>query len=120
MLTASRGRTVLLVGVTETFRLALANTLELAGYDVLQASSGSEALSVLEAKEGEVDLVVTAVRLLPGMDGLKLAGEVRRRHPTLAVLYVPANVSDRMQFDTMSTPVQDLVDRVDDVLGTEA
>ena len=45
----------------------------------LFARDGVEALTVLEANQ-DVDLVVTDINM-PGMDGLDLLGEIKRRYP---------------------------------------
>jgi DNA-binding NtrC family response regulator len=50
--------------------------LERSGYEVRVALSGREALGSLDG----VDLVLTDVRM-PGMDGIKLVAEVKRRQP---------------------------------------
>ena len=50
------------------------------GYQLIQASSGDEALEVLSQQH--VDLVLTAI-ILPGMSGLGLAQQVRSDFPYL-------------------------------------
>jgi two-component system chemotaxis response regulator CheY len=50
------------------------HTLEGAGYKVVQAADGVEALE--RAKEGSVDLVLTDVNM-PRMDGISLVRELR-------------------------------------------
>ncbi|WP_424813433.1 response regulator [Roseococcus sp. YIM B11640] len=53
------------------------------GYTVLQASSGAEALRLLD--ERPVDLLITDLSM-PGMDGAELARIARDRQPGLPVL----------------------------------
>ena len=48
-------------------------------WDIFTASSGDEALAVLE-NEGAMDLIIADQRM-PGMTGIQLLGEVARRHP---------------------------------------
>jgi two-component system cell cycle sensor histidine kinase/response regulator CckA len=53
---------------------------------VLEASNGVEAIEVLE-KQGSVDLVVSDV-VMPEMDGPTLLKELRRRDPSVKIIFV--------------------------------
>jgi len=65
------------------------SVLEKFGYSVLTASSGAEALRLLESNR--VDLVLTDM-LMPGMNGTQLAREVKAKRPELpVVLYSGVN-----------------------------
>jgi CheY-like chemotaxis protein len=57
--------------------------LELAGYTVLTATSGEEAVSVISGTH--LDLLITD-QLLPSMSGAQLAAEAKRLCPALKVL----------------------------------
>lgn len=59
------------------------SVLERAGYSVLTASSGAEALKLLEKQR--VDLVLTDM-LMPGMNGTQLAREAKSRQPKVPVI----------------------------------
>ena len=75
---------VLLVDDDAIVRDVLAAQLEDQGYHVVQASDGLAALAWLDKNE-TIDLLVTDFAM-PGMNGLSLISEVRRRHDTLPVL----------------------------------
>ena len=64
---------------------AAAETLKDAGFDVLTAATGAEALSLLSS-EAEVDLLFTDVMMPGGMDGVRLAEAGRQVRPGLKVL----------------------------------
>jgi CheY-like chemotaxis protein len=67
--------------------LVLTNTaalLEDLGHEVVQASSGKEALAALETRP-DIDLVVTD-QLMPRMTGLQLREEIAKLRPELPVL----------------------------------
>jgi two-component system cell cycle sensor histidine kinase/response regulator CckA len=57
------------------------------GYSVVDATSGGEALSKFDANSSEIRLLVTDI-VMPHMNGIELATEVKRRAPHLKVLYV--------------------------------
>jgi PAS domain S-box-containing protein len=85
----SRGGTerVLLVEDEPEVRAAAARALQSAGYRVLQAASGREALRVLGHEPRPVDLLVTDV-VMPGMSGPVLAEQVRASGGAARVLFM--------------------------------
>jgi len=83
----TRGKETILVAEDEdAIRMVATRVLERAGYTVLQAASGDEALAVLKAHHGEISMLMTDL-VMPGMTGLELAHEVRREYPQLKVLF---------------------------------
>ncbi len=76
---------VLLVEDDPKLRVATARIMEGAGYIVLPAADGVEALELLETRSGEVDLVLSDL-VMPRMGGDELAEVLARRHPPLPVL----------------------------------
>ncbi len=79
-------RRILVVDDEEEVREILAETLVEFGYVVLTAASGEQALPML-AKDNSVAMVITDVRM-PGMSGLELADEIRRRWPEVKVVLI--------------------------------
>lgn len=77
---------ILVVDDEEEVREILAETLQDFGYAVVTAASGEEALPVLN-RDHSVVLVITDVRM-PGMSGLQLAEEIRRRWPRVKVVLI--------------------------------
>jgi len=63
------------------------------GYEVLEAGSGIEALEVIEAHEGTVDLVVSDV-VMPEMDGPTLLGELRQSNHDMKVIFMSGYAED--------------------------
>jgi two-component system response regulator FlrC len=78
---------VLIVEDDASLREALTDTLELSGYEVLEAADGAAALKLLEGRR--VGLVVSDVQMKP-MDGEQLLREIKRRWPGLPVLLMTA------------------------------
>ncbi len=65
------------------------------GYDVITASSGPEALEILE-REAPFDLLFTDVVMPGGMNGRQLAAAVAERQPGLPVLYTSGYTENAM------------------------
>ena len=59
--------------------------LERAGYEVITAGSGKEALEILSSRA--VDLVLSD-HLMPGMSGAELAKEIKTQHPEMPVVLI--------------------------------
>ena len=78
--------TILLVDDEELVRLSVADGLRELGYTVVEATSASDALVRLEA--GLVPDLLLTDHMMPGMTGVALAQEARRRHADLPVLMI--------------------------------
>lgn len=84
-ITEGHGMRVLVVEDNpEVGQFARATLAEL-GYETVFAESGAAALDVLAADPSQFDIVFSDV-MMPGMTGIELAEEVRRRHSGLPVL----------------------------------
>ena len=82
---AAARRSVLLVEDNETVGSFAHNLLCELGQDVTWATGAEDALRILDQDDGQIDLVFTDV-VMPGMNGIELAREVRRRWPKLPVV----------------------------------
>jgi len=88
---------VLLVEDEDIVRSFAVRALKRQGYEVLEASSGVEAIELMQANEGLVDIVVSDV-VMPEMDGPTMAAELRRTNPDLKIIFVSGY--PREHFDT--------------------
>ncbi|MGH3080007.1 MAG: response regulator transcription factor [Gaiellaceae bacterium] len=88
---------ILVVDDERAVRDSLRRALELQGYEVELASDGTEALERLAAN-GQPDAVVLDI-LMPGMDGLEVCRQIRRRGNGVPVLMLTARdaVGDRVE-----------------------
>ena len=76
--------TVLVVEDDFLVRICAADALSDAGFNVLQADSGPDALLVLEG--GPVDVVFTDINMPGAFDGADLARRVKHRWPATAIV----------------------------------
>lgn len=65
----------------------VAALLQNAGYDVLTATSGEDALTVVTQTSNKVDLLLTDISI-PDMQGTELARQLREQLPDLKVVYM--------------------------------
>lgn len=89
---------VLAVDDSASMRQMVSFTLKGAGYEVVQAADGVEALEF--ARQNGVDLVLTDVNM-PRMDGITLVRELRQlstyRHTPMLVLTTESSTEKKMQ-----------------------
>jgi PAS domain S-box-containing protein len=113
---------ILVVEDNEDVRELAETMLESAGYAVVSAPSGEQALNVLD-EGAEIDLVFTDVMMPGGMNGLQLADQVRTRRPGTPILVttgymdeLPAARGQRL--DVLGKPYrqEDLLARVRAIL----
>jgi two-component system cell cycle sensor histidine kinase/response regulator CckA len=78
---------VLLVEDEDVVRSFAVRALTRQGYEVLEASDGQEALDLVAANDGQIDIVVTDV-VMPEMDGPTMFRELRKTNPSIKVIFV--------------------------------
>lgn len=105
----SRGQTVLIADDEEPVRRVASRLLARNGYDVLEAADGAEALRMLAAGKGNIDLLVSDI-IMPEMGGLELARRVSSEFPTLPVLLI-SGYSDSQELGQSIPPDLDLLQK---------
>ena len=84
---------ILVVDDEHGLRVTLAANLELEGFDVVDASTGPEALALLAT--GQFDLVISDMRM-PVMNGLDLMRAIKRQRPALPVVLMTGFEHEQM------------------------
>ena len=85
--------TVMLCEDDRAVRILARHLMKEAGYDVISASCGTEALDLAGDVEGPIHLLVTDV-VMPDMNGKKLAETLSGRCPDMKVLYISGYAAD--------------------------
>ncbi|OYT72698.1 MAG: hypothetical protein CFK52_04595, partial [Chloracidobacterium sp. CP2_5A] len=84
---SERALRVLLVEDERDVREAVTVALTAAGFSVIEARDGQEALTLFQRQAGRLDLVVSDVRM-PNVNGIKLASVIREQCPSLPLLFI--------------------------------
>jgi len=117
-------RTILVVEDEVLLRFALAEDLRDAGFHVLAAANGDEALSIVYSGV-PVDVMVSDVRMPGTLDGLALARTVRERFPSTKIVsmsgHLPRPEADQSfdGFFEKPFPHEQLIDHIKLILRTE-
>lgn len=101
---AAESMTCLVVDDEPRLRQALARLMEGDGFVCFQASSGVEALRILEREQ--VQLVLSDLRM-PGMDGAELLQRMRAAYPDVAVIMLTAVVEAEAAVHCLSLGAMD-------------
>ena len=117
--------TILLVEDEEAVRAFAARALASRGYSVHEASSGAEALELIEEIEEHVDLVVSDV-VMPEMDGPTMVTSLREKRPDIKVIFMSGyaeeafrkNLSEHLEFGFLPKPfsLKQLATKIKEVL----
>ncbi len=94
-LRAPSGETVLLAEDEEAVRRLLVTLLSGAGYNVLEAPDGEDALALLSTYEGPLDLLLTDV-VMERMGGRELAEKVVALRPGTGVVFISGYAEDQV------------------------
>jgi CheY-like chemotaxis protein len=76
---------VLIVEDEPLVRLCAVETVEAAGFTVIEAANADEAIRILESRR-DIRVVFTDIHMPGSMDGLKLAHAVRDRWPPIKII----------------------------------
>jgi len=109
----------LVVDDEPSVREVVARVLSGAGYHVVQASSGVEALELLEREQGKIQLVISDLQM-PVMDGAELLREVKRRWPDVGTVIVTGVAELNTAVDLLQAGAYDYITKpfgIDDVVG---
>jgi two-component system, cell cycle sensor histidine kinase and response regulator CckA len=93
LISLTGSETILLAEDNEQVRELAHTILKRQGYAVVEAKNGPEALTILAAHEGTVDLLLTDV-VMPGMNGRDLFDKVAEKQPDIKVLYMSGYTDD--------------------------
>lgn len=85
--------TILLVEDDPNVRLVTQATLQQLGYTVLEAEDGPEAMLLATSYDKPIELMLSDV-IMPGIDGVVLAQEVKRYRPEIKVLFMSGYPKD--------------------------
>jgi len=77
--------TILLVDDERIILSLCTSILKSKGYTVLAATSGEQALRVLEESKATIDLALLDI-MMPGLNGIQLAAQIRSAHPATPVI----------------------------------
>ncbi|NVJ66400.1 MAG: response regulator [Gammaproteobacteria bacterium] len=91
---------VLLVDDDSSIRWVLSKALSNAGFKVVAADNGQDALRLLEKQQPKV--MITDVQM-PGMSGLELLETSKNRYPQLPVIIITANADTQMAVESHQT-----------------
>jgi signal transduction histidine kinase/CheY-like chemotaxis protein len=94
---AAKGTETILVVDDEPVLLRIAlRVLTSAGYTVLGATSGNEALALSERHEGKIHLLLSDI-IMPGMSGSALGQRLREIRPETKILYMSGHTADALK-----------------------
>ena len=108
--TESAQPTVLVAEDEAIVRGLVQRTLERAGYRVLAAADGDEALRLGAASDPPVDVLVTDM-VMPGMHGGELAQRVRATSPAMPVVFMSGYTTEAVPDDFGTGPAGGLLEK---------
>jgi CheY-like chemotaxis protein len=88
---------VLVVEDEALVNIFTSSELRAAGYEVLSAYNGDEAIRILEERN-DIDVVFTDINMPGSMDGLKLAAAVKIRWPPIRILVTTGKAAPALEW----------------------
>ena len=85
---------ILLVDGDSDVRTVVRDALEESGYQIWEASDGSEALNIWKTRASQIDLLLADMAMPGGLNGRQLADRLRRERPGLKVIFMSGHILD--------------------------
>ena len=108
----SASLSILIVDDNPSMASALADVLDVKGFEVHAAYSGAEALEILQAHP--VDILLTDV-IMPDMDGVTLYRATRKTHPRLTTILMTAYAADDLIQKGMAEGIKTVLSKPVDI-----
>jgi PAS domain S-box-containing protein len=100
---ASRGATIMLVEDDDAVRNVAARVLKRAGFAVLEASNGHDAVELYKVTDCCADLILTDV-VMPEMNGPEMARHILDVNPSAKILFMSGYTADRVVRENLLAP----------------
>ena len=85
---------VLVVEDEPILRMMAVDTVEEAGFEVIETASAEDAVRILESRT-DIGIVFTDIDMPNGMDGMKLAAAIRDRWPPIEIIITSGKSAPR-------------------------
>lgn len=82
--------------------------LKRAGYDIVEASSGEEALKKYDENNGNIDVAILDI-MMPGIDGLQVCKEFRNRNNDIGIIMLSARTQEMDKVTALMIGADDYV-----------
>ncbi len=103
---AQRGTKTILVADEEfSVRLLVVTALSRLGYRVISAASAAQALNIWGERQGDIDLVITDIKLPERITGMQLAVVLRAERPRLPLLFTSCDDLESAQLGYVLLPL---------------
>ncbi len=102
---------ILIVDDDPEFRMELKDALQ--GYDVLEASSSQEALSIIR-RPHELGIVILDV-MMPGLTGIDALREIKKTDPGLAIIMLTGHSSKDVVIESLQAHADDFLEKPVDI-----
>lgn len=117
MVGEGKGKKVLVVDDEPFLVEIMKESLEMIGFEVFEAYSGSEALNLIS--KNQLDMLVTDLSL-PDMDGLEVIGNAKKTNPDLICIGVTGHVRDYKYIDVIKAGAVDFIKKPFDIEELQA
>jgi CheY-like chemotaxis protein len=101
---------ILLVDDNDNLRNLLQRTLEGAGFSVLSASDGAEALRLCQQHGGAIDLTVSDI-VMPQLNGLQMMEQIRAARPNLKFLFITGFADEFRELRELNKNIADVLEK---------
>lgn len=101
-------KTILIAEDENSIREFITINLKLAGYKVLEASNGLEAIEIFDANEENVDIAVLDI-MMPECDGIETCKHIRSKNPNTGIIFLSAKTQEQDKISGLISGADDYI-----------
>ena len=101
-------KTVLIAEDESSIREFITINLRLAGYDIIEAADGCQAIDKFDANEKDIDIVVLDI-MMPGCDGIEVCRHIRSISPNVGVIFLTAKAQEHDKVSGLISGADDYI-----------
>lgn len=101
-------KTILIAEDENSIRDFITINLKNAGYNVLEAENGEDALEIFNINKGFIDIVLLDI-MMPLRDGFEVCSEIRKISPETGIIFLTAKTLEKDKIDGLSLGADDYI-----------
>jgi DNA-binding response OmpR family regulator len=101
-------KTVLVAEDESSIREFITINLRLAGYDIIEAADGMQAIEKFNANEKNIDIAVLDI-MMPGCDGVEVCKHIRNKNPYVGIVFLTAKTQEHDKISGLISGADDYI-----------
>lgn len=101
-------KTILVAEDESSIREFITINLRLAGYEIIEAADGRQAIEKFDLNENNIDIAVLDI-MMPGCDGIEVCKHIREKNPYVGIVFLTAKAQEHDKVSGLISGADDYI-----------